>query len=271
MSHTESGLHALGGDFFEWAPGEPLSTIGAVDNSGGKRYFALQSNRPQPIFPSVSFKRCLPLRESLPMEIRQALVQVSEIRAHLARTETFRGYRSATVAFTGAVGIAAAFVQAIWLPQPIEHWDSYLALWIGAAVLNVTFVGIEIWSRAHTGFDFTRRTTLFAVGQFLPALLVGGLLTLVIARQAPDAMWMLPGLWALVFSLGVFASCRLLPRAVAIVGAWYIVGGVLALAWGQGPAALSPWIMGLTFGGGQLLTAFILYFTLERLQDEGEE
>lgn len=98
--------------------------------------------------------------------------------------------------------------------------------------------------------------------------MVGGLLTLVIARRANDAVWTLPGLWALVFSLGVFASLRLLPRAVAIVGAWYIVCGVLAIAWGQGAAALSPWIMGITFGGGQLLTAAILYVTLERFQSE---
>jgi hypothetical protein len=79
---------------------------------------------------------------------------------------------------------------------------------------------------------------------------------------------MLPGLWALVFSLGVFASCRLLPRAVAIAGAWYLSGAVLALAWGNGEAALSPWIMGVTFGGGQLLTAAILHVTLERSQNE---
>ena len=97
---------------------------------------------------------------------------------------------------------------------------------------------------------------------------MGGLLTLVIAQRATDAVWMLPGLWALVFSLGVFASLRLLPRAVAMVGAWYIVCGILALVWGQGTAALSPWTMGLTFGGGQFLTAAILYLTLERFQGQ---
>ena len=75
---------------------------------------------------------------------------------------------------------------------------------------------------------------------------------------------MLPGLWAMLFSLGIFASCRLLPRAVVIAGAWYLSAAVLALAWGNGEAALSPWIMGITFGGGQLLTAVILHFTLER-------
>ena len=100
--------------------------------------------------------------------------------------------------------------------------------------------------------------------QFLPSLVAGGLLTLVIVKRASESVWMLPGLWALVFSLGVFASCRLLTRAVFLVGAWYLVCGILALAWGQGEAALSPWIMGISFGVGQLLTAVILHVTLER-------
>jgi hypothetical protein len=202
------------------------------------------------------------------MELRQALAQVSEIREHLARTEVFRGYRSVTVGFSGLVGLAAATVQAAWLPQPTERVAAYLALWIGAAAINLAVVGVEIWCRARmAGMALTRQTTIFAVEQFLPSLAAGGLLTLVIVERASESVWMLPGLWALLFSLGIFASCRLLPRAVSIAGAWYLVGGILALAWGQGEAALSPWIMGITFGVGQLLTAVILHVTLERFKD----
>lgn len=202
------------------------------------------------------------------MEIRQALAQVSEIHAHMARTEVFRGYRSLTVGFSGLVGLTAAMVQAAWLPQPTDRVGAYLTLWIGAAAINLAVVGVEIWSRARmAGMALTRRTTVFAVEQFLPSLAAGGLLTLVIVQRASESVWMLPGLWALLFSLGIFASCRLLPRAVSVAGVWYLVGGILALAWGQGEAALSPWIMGITFGVGQLLTAVILHVTLERFQD----
>ncbi len=202
------------------------------------------------------------------MEVRQALAQVSEIREHLARTEVFRGYRSLTVGFSGLVGLTAAAAQAFWLPRPTERLGAYLALWIGAAAINVAVVGVEIWSRARKArLALTRRTTIFAVEQFLPSLVAGGLLTIVIVQRASQSVWMLPGLWALLFSLGIFASCRLLPRAVSIAGAWYLVGGVLALAWGQGEAALSPWSMGITFGVGQLLTAVILHYTLERSKD----
>ena len=53
-------------------------------------------------------------------------------------------------------------------------------------------------------------------------------------------------------------------------GAWYLVAGSLALAWGQGEAALSPWTMGVMFGIGQLLTALILYVTLERTGERSD-
>jgi hypothetical protein len=199
------------------------------------------------------------------MELRQALAQVSEIREQLARTEVFRGYRSLTVGFSALVGIVAAIVQAAWLPQPTERLGAYLSLWIGAAAINVVVVGAEMWSRARMArTELARQTTLFAVEQFMPALMAGGLLTLIISKRATETAWMLPGLWALLFSLGIFASCRLLPRAVFVVGLWYLFGGILALSWGQGDFALSPWIMGIIFGSGQLLAAVILHITLER-------
>jgi hypothetical protein len=205
------------------------------------------------------------------MELRQALTQLAEIREQLARTEVFRGYRSLTVGFAGLVGLAAAALQAVWLPKPTERLEAYLALWTGAAAINLAVVGVEMWFRVRMArTEVERLATLFAVEQFLPSLVAGGLLTLVIVRTASESAWMLPGLWAILFSLGVFASCQLLPRAVFVVGAWYLVGGVLALLWGQGAATLSPWSMGIIFGGGHLLAAAILHFTLERSSEQTE-
>ena len=75
---------------------------------------------------------------------------------------------------------------------------------------------------------------------------------------------MLPGLWQVVYSLGIFASCRLLPRATFWVAVFYLGTGLAVLTLGHGDAALSPWAMGLPFGVGQLLAAAVLYRTLER-------
>ena len=70
---------------------------------------------------------------------------------------------------------------------------------------------------------------------------------------------MLPGLWQVLFSLGIFASCRLLPRATFGVAVFYLASGLTCLALARGEAAFSPWAMGLPFGVGQLLAAAVLY------------
>lgn len=197
------------------------------------------------------------------MELRHAISQIAEIHEHLARTEIFRGYRSVTVASSGVVGIIAALIQAVCIPQPAERLGSYLTLWCVAAAVNLAIVGIGLWSRTWNGGTVSRRTAAFAVEQFLPSIIAGGLLAFVISERASDSIWMLPGLWAILFSLGIFASVRMLPRAVLFVGAWYLLGGIGALAVGPS-AALTPWTMAIIFGIGQLLAALVLYITLER-------
>jgi hypothetical protein len=106
--------------------------------------------------------------------------------------------------------------------------------------------------------------TLRAVEHFLPCIVVGALVTMCIYRGAPQVAWMLPGLWSLIFSLGIFASYRLLPSQAFWVGLYYALCGCGCLLWGQGEHAFSPWLMAISFGGGQSLAATILYRTLER-------
>lgn len=111
---------------------------------------------------------------------------------------------------------------------------------------------------------------MLAVGQFAPSVVAGGLLMFVLAWFAPENLWMLPGLWSLLFGLGIFASYRLLPRATFLVAAFYLIVGLADLALAQGPFAFSPWAMGIPFGVGQLFAASVLYWTLER-NDVGTE
>src|SRR5450631_2823508 len=103
------------------------------------------------------------------MELRQALTQVAEIREHLARTEVFRGYRSLTVGFLGLVGLTAATVQTFMLPKPTERLGDYLALWLGAAAVNIIIVGAEMWYRTRSArTELAWQATIFAVEQFMP-------------------------------------------------------------------------------------------------------
>jgi hypothetical protein len=132
-------------------------------------------------------------------------------------------------------------------------------LWIDTAIVSVAIVGLEAVRRSrrvHSGLadDMIQA----AAEQFLPAAVAGALLTFVIVRSAPESLWMLPGLWQVVFSLGVFASCRSLPRPMIAVAVWYLVTGLACLALAKGAGAFSPWAMGVPFGVGQVLAALLL-------------
>jgi hypothetical protein len=111
--------------------------------------------------------------------------------------------------------------------------------------------------RDHAGLTDT--AIVNAVEQFLPAGAAGALLALVLVRVSPESLWMLPGLWQVLVSLGLFASVRSLPKGVALPGAWYMVAGLAVLMLASTDHALSPWTMGLPFAIGQFLMAAILY------------
>lgn len=199
------------------------------------------------------------------MELREALTQIQEIREQVAQTEVFRGYRSATVAFTGLLAIAAGMIQSAWIPDPASDTLAYLILWISAALVGLAVTGAEmLWRCRHCWSMYTIVTTTLAVGQFVPAIIAGGLVTIILAVCAPDSLWMLPGLWSIFFSLGIFASFRLLPRPTFLVAVFYLAAGLMTLALAQGAAAFSPWAMGLPFAVGQFFAAGVLYWTLER-------
>jgi hypothetical protein len=199
------------------------------------------------------------------MELHEALQQIDVIRRQVARTEVFRGYRAATVACSGLLAFVAAALQPLLAPQPVDELQRYLQLWICVAAVSVILVASELAIRwASTKSPLSRQQTVRAVEQFVPCLVVGAGITWAIARFSVESAHLLPGLWAVVFSLGIFASVGQLPRLSVCVGVFYLVGGVVCLVLARGQYALSPRAMAGTFGLGQLLTAAVLYFTLER-------
>lgn len=119
--------------------------------------------------------------------------------------------------------------------------------------------------RIHSGM--ADEMIRMAVEQFLPAAGAGALMTIVLVRAVPSALWMLPGLWQVIFSLGVFSSCRFLPRPMLAAGVWYLLSGLICIMLADA-RAFSPWAMGIPYGTGQLLVAGILYFTAEGNGDE---
>lgn len=192
-------------------------------------------------------------------DLNEALTEITAIRSQIVRTAEFRGYGPMTVAMTSLVAVAAAELQARLLPGAAHDVVTYLTLWISTAAIAASLIGIEMVIRSRTIHSGLAQEMIFhAVEQLVPSLIAGVLITAVLIRVAPETVWMLPGLWQVVFSLGVFASARFLPRAVFAVAAWYLVAGLVCLWWAATERALSPWMMGLPYGIGQLLAAAIL-------------
>src|SRR4029078_4821664 len=102
------------------------------------------------------------------------------------------------------------------------------------------------------------------VGQFLPSLVAGAIISTSFIRLSTTLVPLLPGLLAICFGIGIFASRLYLPRARGWVALFYYAAGVGLLWMANGTAPLHAWWVGGTFGVGQLLAAFVLFWNLER-------
>jgi hypothetical protein len=194
-------------------------------------------------------------------ELRQALAEINAIRAQVARETQFRGYGPRSTAASGVLAVLVAGGQSLWLKPYEKDAGVFLLVWVTTAAVAAGLSAWETFNRTRkVHFGFSRQMIQAAIEQFVPAMVVGLMLTVVLARTAPQVLWMLPGLWELAFSLGIFASCRFLPRPMFAVGLWYLVAGLACLAIESGPRDLSPWTMGMPFGIGQLLVAVVLKY-----------
>jgi hypothetical protein len=197
-------------------------------------------------------------------DLRQALAEINAIRTQVARDTQFRGYGPISIAASGVLALIVAAVQS-GITKDDRDFFAFFLVWASTALIAVGLTATEMirrTRRVHSGL--ANEMIQAAVEQFLPALVVGLLLTAVLIWAAPQQLWMLPGLWQLLFSLGVFASCRFLPRQTFAVGIWYLIAGLTCLALQSGPKTFSPWSMGIPFGVGQLLVAAVLQYGFEK-------
>jgi hypothetical protein len=194
-------------------------------------------------------------------DLDKALADIGAIRSQIAAGTAFRGYGPAAMAATGCVALVTAVLQFALLDDPTGHPLTFLFGWVAAALLSSGLIWIEMQARSRRHHSGLADAMIHqAVEQFLPAGIAGLLLAVMLWKFAPETLWLLPGLWQVLVSLGVFASVRSLPRSVAVAGAWYFVAGFTVLLLASQSHALSPWTMGLPFAIGQSLMATILYF-----------
>jgi hypothetical protein len=194
-------------------------------------------------------------------DLDKALADIIAIRSQLAAGTAFRGYGPAAMAATGGVALLTAILQYFWLDDPSGHPLTFFCGWAAAALLSALMIWVEMQARSRRHHSGLADAMIHqAVEQSLPAGVAGILLAVMLGKFAPETLWILPGLWQILVSLGVFASVRSLPRTIALGGAFYFLSGFTVLILASHSHALSPWAMGLPFAFGQSLMATILYF-----------
>jgi hypothetical protein len=194
-------------------------------------------------------------------DLDKALDDIGAIRSQIAAGTAFRGYGPATMAATGAAALITAILQSLFISDPTGQPVIFFCGWAIAAALSGVMIWFEMRARSRRHHSGLADAMIHqAIEQFLPAGVAGVLLAVVMWKFAAETLWLLPGLWQVLVSLGIFASVRSLPRTVALAGAWYFVSGFVVVVLASTTHTLSPWTMGLPFVFGQSVMAAILYF-----------
>jgi len=190
-------------------------------------------------------------------ELHRALVDIRAIRRQMAESTEYRGYGPLTLSATALLALVAGAVQATWVSAPEAHPVQYVGVWLTTGIVCAALIATQMLSRAnrlHSGI--ADEMVRLAVLQFLPAAVAGALLPFVLLRVTTDVFWMLPGLWQIIFGLGVFASCRCMPRRMVLVGIWFLLTGLACIAEG-GVGALAPGTMSGAYVVGMAAVAFL--------------
>lgn len=199
---------------------------------------------------SVRPIRSTELDESPPPALHaRAMDDLRFIRQTMENASAFTALSGWGQFVIGLTAVAAGLAAAA---QPsAERW---MLVWMAEALASVA-IGI-----ASTGMKArTARLPLWNgpvrkfVWSFVPSLIVGALLTLVLLRA--DHHGLLPGIWLLLYGTGVVTGGAFSVRIVPIMGLCFMVLGAVALL---GPLTWGNPILIAGFGGVHVLFGLLI-------------
>jgi len=200
------------------------------------------------------------------MNVRNALDQLEQIHDQITRSEVYRGFRVPAVLMVGILAFVAAAVEQI-VPGT-ETPGGFVSFWVtvaGICGLVGTATAVHLYTIRED--EFERRRSRRVLAQFAPCIFTGAVVTFAAAR-IPEYAAFLPGLWGMIFGLGVIATRLHLPAGIGLVGIWYLASGAAFLLKAMPNDKPSEWSVGFEFGIGHLLTAFVLWRDAEEEQPD---
>ena len=181
-------------------------------------------------------------------DVEDALRRVADIHAQVARSSFFRGYRAEIAVGQAILAFGTASVE--WIYWAALDAQGHATIWLAVALACALASLVDLALRRRS---LPRASTRLAALQLTPALAVG----LALAPLLWDRAELLPGIWTMLFGVGLLSSAPYLPGHIRLLGLFYLAAGAV-MAHAAGIGLSSPWPMGLTFCGGQLVAAAIL-------------
>src|SRR5438309_1927390 len=165
------------------------------------------------------------------------------------RMNQWLSFTSALVAPAASAPSTAAFLAA--RQRTSELW---LATWLGEAIVALAIGGSTMVRKAYAVNDpiLSGPGRRFGLS-FLPPMVVGGLLTVVLYRAG--LAHALPGTWLLLYGTGFVTGGAFSVRIVPVMGICFMFVGAAALF---GPAAWGNWLMAAGFGGLHIVFGMII-------------
>ncbi len=162
------------------------------------------------------------------------------IRETMERAGTFTAVSGWGEVVMGVTAAAAALVAAA---QPTT--GQWVAVWLVEAVVAASIAAWATWRKARA----TQGSLFAGPGQklvlaFAPAMLVGAVLTAACVMRGLEDL--LPAVWLLLYGAGVIAAGAFSVRIVPVMGAAFVVLGVVAVF---APATWNTALLIAGFGG----------------------
>ena len=179
----------------------------------------------------------------------RALENLRYIRETMERAGSF----TAVPGWGGILmGISALLTALISSRLPSN--DLWVASWFGEAVLALAVGG---WAMAQKS-RAVQSTLLDGPGRkfalsLCPAMIAGGILTLVLYRNA--LFGLMPGVWLLLYGVAVVTGGAFSVNVVPIMGVSFMVLGSIALF---SPLGWANWFMAAGFGGLQIVFGAVI-------------
>jgi hypothetical protein len=161
----------------------------------------------------------------------------------------------------GLVGVGATALVAAPIARSQAGAERWLAVWMLAAVVGASIGAVTMFRKMRQRVGRSGSVLLsvparkFLFG-FWPGLLAGALLTFALLDpytpgiDEPLVRRVLPGLWLLLYGMGITTAGTFSIRAVPLMGFGFIALGAIALFV---PAANGDLMMGLGFGVVQVV------------------